>query len=236
MQEFGGPESLSPGEGVAPGSEQLSEAAKQRFAQAHQQIKQIIREEKRAKKRDDRVAETIRQFLGEAKYSHLFQLISRLAARDCPSIFILAILSLIHKGSRETVEEYIAEHRVVIELPETKGVDLKGKQGLPQEAREILILWTTRLELVLQTDAEKILSRLMVDEGNIDGTVLQLTTFVLVDFFEKLKFPIPFADLQPLTIKILQDILEPHMELMAEYFAKLKENSVSLEDKDEEEE
>ena len=61
-------------------------------------------------------------------------------------------------------------------------------------------------------------ARLMVDEGNIDGEVLQLTTFVLVDFFRDMGTPIPYEELQPLTIKILQDILEPHMDMMAKHF------------------
>jgi hypothetical protein len=180
MNEFGGPESFTPGEGGSGASEQVSEQAKQRFAAAQQQIKQIAKEEKKARKRDDRVAQTIKQFLGDDKYAHLFQLISRLVARDCPSIFILAVLSLIHKESLETVEEFISEQHIKIEAPSSEESGLEA--GLPPEVRQALLFWTTRLELVLNMDAERILSRLMVDEGNIDGTVLQFTTFVLVDF------------------------------------------------------
>jgi hypothetical protein len=222
MQEFGGLESSAPGEGGSPASEQLSENAKQRFAQAQQQIKQIIKEEKKARKRDDKVADTIRQFLGDDKYAHLFQLISRLAARDCPSIFILALLSLIHEGSLSTVEEYIAENKMVIKYPDMAALLESGHASLPPEVQEKLLLWTSRLELVMSIDAEKILSRLMVDESNIDGSVLQFSTFILVDFFELIGQP----------IKILQDLLEPHVEMMQEYFKKLREQT---EQKDEDE-
>lgn len=231
MSEFGGLESFTPGESGNAASEGVSESAKQRFAQAQQQTKQLQKEEKKARKRDDKVAGTIKQFLADDRYAHLFQLISRLAAMDCPSIFILSLLSLIHQESLETVEDYIAEHKMVLETPDMTSLVVAGKSKLPPELQEKILFWTARLELVMSTDAEKILSRLMVDEGNIDGSVLQLATFVLVDFFSASDSPIPYEDLQPLTIKILQDILEPYMEMMEKYFAALRAQSEG--DKDE---
>ncbi len=221
MSELGGFESAAPDEGATAGSEKVSEQAKERFAAGQQQAKQQSRDEKKAKKRDDKVAETIRQFMSDEKYAHLYQLISRLVARDCPSIFILAVLSLIHKPSLEAVEDFIAEQKVVIKTPELHTME--KNDGLSTEARRDILLWTTRLELVMQTDTIKILGKLMVDEGNIDGSVLQLTTFVLVDYFEKIGSPVPYADLQPLTIKVLQDILEPHMETMEKHFQAQRE-------------
>ena len=179
-----------------------------------------MKEEKKAKKRDDRVAQTIRQFLEDERYSHLFQLISRMAARDCPSIFILAILSLIHIPSREAVEEYIAEQRMILDVPETPGNFHAESDGLSVEMRQEILFWISRISLVMSTDTERILSKLMIDESNIDGTVLQLTTFVLMDFFENTGVPIPFEQLQPLTVKVLQDVIAPHMKIMEEYFLK----------------
>lgn len=233
MQDFGGMESSAPGEGGSGASEQLSEDAKQRFQASQQQSKQQSREEKKARKRDDRVAQTIRQFLGDDRFSHLFQLISRLAARDCPSIFILSLLSLIHRESLEAVEEYIAEHHILLEIPKAHPQNL-GREALTHESREALLLWTTRMALVLSLDTEKILSKLMVDEGNIDGTVLQLTTFVLVDFFVNEKHPVTYEKLQPLTVKVLQDIIEPYIGVMEEYFAKIKEEQPGKEEDNDE--
>ncbi len=222
MSEFAAPESWNPGEGTGKVSEKASEQAREQFAAAAAQGKQMARDEKRARKRDDRVAATIRQFLGDEKHAHLFQLISHLSARDCPSVFVLALLSLIHEPSREAVEEYIREHEIVLDLPESRS--LKGESSdLSTEVKSALLLWISRLSLVMTTDTEKILSKLMVDEDNIDGTVLQLATFVLVDFFEQQEMTIPFDELQPLTIKILQDVIEPHMETMEKYFARLRE-------------
>jgi hypothetical protein len=223
MQDFGGLESFTPSEGGASGTEQLSEEAKQRFAQAQQQIKQTAKEEKKSRKRDDRVAQTIRQFLSDDKQAHLFQLISALAARDCPSVFILAILSLIHEGALSAVEEYILENKMMIVQPDVHGLTRKEEMPLPINVQEKIFQWSSRLELVLSIDADKILTKLMVDEHNIDGTVLQLTTFVVVDFFDMMSLHAPYEELQPLTMKILQDLLEPYMATMVEHFKQLKE-------------
>ncbi|MEQ1849409.1 MAG: hypothetical protein ABL890_02355 [Candidatus Peribacteraceae bacterium] len=219
LDEFGGMESYTPSEGGGA-REQLSEESKQRFTQAQAQIKQFIREEKKAKKRDDRVAETIVQFLGNDQYSHLFQLIATLSAMNCPSIFILAILSLIHDGCKQTVEEYVQEHRVAISTPDTaQGTALSKNSELPADARQDLLQWIARMGLVLDIDTVSILKRLMTDHENLDGSVLQITTFVLRDYFASIDRSAPYEELQPLTIAILQDIVGPHLPTMKEYFA-----------------
>lgn len=218
LDEFGGMESYTPSEGGG-GREQLTEESRQRFAQAQAQIKQFIREEKKAKKRDDRVAQTILQFLGDEKYTHLFQLIAKLSELNCPSIFILAVLSLIHDGCKETVDEYVAEQHVAISTPDSAGSSLaKENSGLPADARQELLQWIARMGLVLSTDTEAILKRLMTDHENLDGTVLQLTTFVLRDYFTGIGRDAPYEELQPLTISILQDIVGPHVATMHAYF------------------
>lgn len=220
MQEFSNIESGSPGEGGGAAAEQLSEQAKERFAEAARQSKQQARDEKRSRKRDDRLARTIMQFLGDEQHAHMFQLIARLVARDCPSIFILALLSLIHKPSLEAVQEYVTEHKVTIDPTIDQKSLAKATHLDPEVANEIM-QWVTRLQLAMSIDGEKILMKLMVDEANIDGTVLQLTTFVLVEFFGQLKRPIPYEKLQPLTISILQNIIEPYLYKVEEHFARM---------------
>ncbi|MDD5739920.1 MAG: hypothetical protein PHO20_04085 [Candidatus Peribacteraceae bacterium] len=210
MSEFGGPEIGAPGEGAASGFEELSEEAKQRFAAAAAGMQQIRREEKKSKRRDDQVAKAIVQFLDEADHAHLFVLVSRLVARDCPSIFILAILSLIHQGCRDTVKEYLGEMLNEIPEPDLSASSALTKNGAIAVADvQILIRWITRLQTVLSLDVAGILLKLMVDEKHIDGTILQLTTFVLQEFFHAQKKEVPFEKLQPLTASILQTVFEP---------------------------
>ena len=186
-----------PGEGGSGVSEQLSENARQKFAAAAAAMQQIKREEKQSKKRDDQVANAIIQFLGDEGNAHLFTLIARLVARNCPSIFILAILSLIHEGCQQAVDESMA-------LTKTGELD--------PDVNKALVSWITRMQMVLSMSSGKIIARLMVDEKNIDGSVLQLTTFVLQDFFEERKKAMPFEKLQPLTASIMQAVLQPFMK------------------------
>jgi len=212
MSDIGGPESFSPDEEIGGVSETLSEEAKQRFAAAAAAMQQIKKEEKQSKKRDDQVAQVIIQFLGDEGHSHLFVLISRLVARDCPSIFILSILSLIHDQSLKTVHEYLEETlQKTAEQTVDESMALTKTGELDADTNRTLVAWITRMQMVLSLAPEKILLKLMIDEKNIDGTVLQLTTFVLQEFFQNRGRETPFDKIQPLTASILQTVLQPFM-------------------------
>lgn len=210
MSDAGGLDIGLPDEGQGGVAEALSEDAKQRFAAAAGAMQQIRREEKKSKKKDDRVAQVIMKFLGNQQDAHLFTLISRLVARDCPSIFILSVISLIDDESLHVVEEYLKEtmekeaHEIVDE-----SMALTKSGELDAESNRALIDWITRMQMVLAVSPEKILLKLMIDQRNIDGTVLQLTTFVLQRFFEARRKGVDFEKLQPLTASILQTVFEP---------------------------
>jgi len=228
MSDLGGPEIGAPSEGAAGGFEALSEDAKQRFAAAAAGMQQIRREEKKSKRRDDQVAKAIIQFLDDENHAHLFILVSRLVARDCPSIFILAILSLIHEGCRTTVKEYLKETTGEAPEPDLSQATALMKSGtIDADESRILILWITRMQIVLSLDPAGILLRLMLDETHVDGTVLQLTTFVLQEFFGEHRKEVIFEKLQPLTASILQTVFEPFIpsvrKLLREQAAASKE-------------
>ncbi|MEK7590627.1 MAG: hypothetical protein AAB489_00245 [Patescibacteria group bacterium] len=234
MSEFGGSEIFTPGEGGGAAPEALSEEARQRFAAAAAAMKAIQREEKKSKKRDSRVARTIIQFLNDDRYTHLFVLISRLVARNCPSIFILSILSLINEECHIVVEEYLKEDAA--ENNAVQDIHLKPSRGIEDHGNRTLIEWITRMQTVLSIDPRTILLTLMVDEKNIDGTVLQLTTFVLEEFFRSKAgghSHIPFEKLHPLTASILQTVFEPFLEDIEKHL--LERSQAGRADKEEQE-
>lgn len=209
--ELGGPaETMSPDEGGGSASESLSEEARARFAGAAAAAQQARKEEKKAKKRDDGVAQMIMAFLSDAQRTHLATLISRLVALDCPSPFLLAILSLVNADCARAVEDYLAEQGASTDV-DTRALAAIPDTKLPAEANETLEKWILSMELVLGTNPVQILRSLIVDEGNIDGTVLQLTTFVLEEFLKGHGMAVPFPDLQRVTISILQSVFEGHM-------------------------
>ncbi len=221
MSEMGNLEIGMPGEGQSGAPEQLSEAAKARFAAAAGAMMQIQREEKRSKKRDTRVAKTILQFLQDDRYTHLFVLISRLVARDCPSVFILAVLSLINEECRTVVKEYLEEVRQEMKDATSDfnddDIQIVTGETVDSHANRILIAWITRMQMVMALEARKILSKLMVDQHSIDGTVLQLATFILQEFFKSKdggSRAAPFESLQGLAVSILQTVFEPFLDLI----------------------
>lgn len=210
MSEPGDFEIGPPQEGGESSQEGLSEAAKARFAAAAKAMKEQRKKEKQAKKKDDQVAKTIIQFLNDDRYAHLFVVISKLVARNCPSIFILGILSLINEGCLYAVKEYFSEHE---EPNAHDAVDqLVTGNTLQRETNRKLIDWITHLQMILTHDAERILNSLMIDEKHLEGSVLQLTIFVLQEFFAtEEKKDLPYEKAQPLTASILQTVFEPFL-------------------------
>lgn len=205
-----------PGENIAPdegggGGEALSEEAKARFAGAAVAQQQARKDEKRAKKRDDGVAQMILHFLSDTQRTHLATLISRLVSLNCPSPFLLAILSLVSVECAKVVREYLAEHRLTIP-DETRSITVQ-ETALDASSNALLGQWILGMEMVLATNPEQILRTLLVEEGNIDGTVLQLTTFVLEEFLKGHGKAPAFPDLQRVTVGILQSVFESYMHL-----------------------
>lgn len=230
MAELGGLDIGMPQESAGNASEQLSEQAKERFAASAAAMAQIRREEKRSRRRDDQVAKAIAQFLAHDNYSHLFVLISRLVARDCPSVFILGILSLIDEACLKEVQEYLQESlQKTAKEAVDENVSLLKPGVLDQETNRTLVEWITRLQMVMTLDPERILVSLMLDEKNIDGTVLQLTAFVLQEYFHKRGKAPAFEGVQPLAASILQTVFEP---FIAKARKKLMEERAATKEKE----
>ena len=214
MFDAGGPEFAGPDESGAMGnvSEELSEQAKEQFAASQAAVQQIRKEEKKAKKRDDGVAQLILQFLTDAQRTHIATLIARLVAVNCPSPFILSILSLINDGCKSVIEDYLKEKQIAIDTSTAQESSVVPTTGLSTESNEEMVEWIMRMEAVLSTDADNILNALIVDDSNIDGTVLQLTTFVLQTFLVEHKKNAAFENLQQLSISVLQSLFTPYMQ------------------------
>lgn len=220
MFDANGPESYAPGEGSEGGtgnvSEGVSEQAREQFAQAQAAIQQVRREERKAKKRDDGVAQVILQFLTDTQRTHLATLIARLVAIDCPSPFILSILSLVNDGCKAAVDEYLQERERAIDVAGAHNQALVPHDGLTEEANARVIQWIMRMELVLSLDTHVILNALIIDETNIDGTVLQLATFVFQQFLQEQGKNAQFEAVQPLAISVLQSLFESPMRTRLE--------------------
>ncbi len=218
MQQTG-PEGYIPdegGEGPAP-SEQVGERAGEQFAQSQAAAQQDRRDEQKARKRDDGIAQLIVQFLTDDQKAHFAVLIARLAARDCPSIFLLALLSLINDACRSAVEEALREHGMASDTGNNHaGLTLPANAALSPEANAALAGWIVRVERVMALHEETIIRALVVDDHTIDGTVLQLTTFVLRDFLAAHGRSVAHEQLQALSAGLLQALFRPALQAWKE--------------------
>lgn len=224
-----GPEMTGHEEGPSGTPEELSEQAKQRFAGAAAALQQIQREEKKSKRRDSSVAQTIAQLLTDKQRQHLSVLIARITARNCPSAFILAIISLINEECLKRIQEYLKEsgmksaHETVDE-----SIALTKNNKLDAASNRAMIDWITRLQLVLSLDAEDVLASLLLDEKNMDGTVLQLTAFVIQDFFKEHKISASYERVQPLTASILQTVFQPYLGIKKKTLERAREKEKTV--------
>jgi len=209
MSELGF-ESAAPSEDGGNAAEGLSEQAKAKFAAGQAAQQQIQKEEKKAKKKDDGVAHVILQFLTDTQRTHLATLISRLVAIDCPSPFILAMLSLINKECLSMTEEYLKEQGIEDIDPSTLPVPQSAT--MTSDDNQAFAAWIVRMQRVLGSDSQRIIKALLVEDGNIDGTVLQVSVFVLQEFLEGHGKQPEFEELQKLSIGILQSVFTPFME------------------------
>ncbi len=103
---------------------------------------------------------------------------------------------------------------------------------LDADSSRAIVHWITRMQLVLSLNPEKILLRLMIDEKNLDGTVLQLTTFVLQEFFNQQQKSAPFEKIQPLTASILQTVFQPFIAKVRKAYLEEAKESKPKEEED----
>lgn len=212
MSDVGGLESAVPHEGEGGVSEELSEEAKQRFAAAGAALQQIYREERKAKARDHSVADAILQFLNDDQRSHLGALIAQLCARNCPSPFLLAILSLISEQCLAALSEYIRE---VEEQASGNTVALEtaltAHRSLDREMNRALIAWVTRIQIVLSIDHASILPSVRQADGTLDLSLLQLTAFVIQECAVARGKAAEYERAQQLGTGILHMLFEPFL-------------------------
>lgn len=202
-----GPESFSPSEGGGSAGEALSEEAKARFTAQAQGAAQVRAQSQKAQKRDQSVANAIIAFLTDTQRQHLATLIARIVARDCPSPFLLAILSLINQ---QCLEQYLTFARDQ-QLPDVEATRELTLPNLPDEQVRELADWVVRVEQALGHDPQRIIQSLLEDADNFDPTLLQLTTFVLEEFLRKQSKTAEFEKLQPLAAMILQTVFSPYL-------------------------
>jgi hypothetical protein len=212
MSEYGSFELGNVSEAQAGAKEGLSEEALQRLKANAAAIQAIRVEEKKSKQKDSAVANVLLQFLQDARYNHLFTLIAKLVSRNCPSIFILSIIALIHEPAKAEVQQYLAAEYSSKDMSE---ISLKTASAEQTDPVKIAILpWITDMQMVLAIHSEQILRSLLVDSKNIDGALLQLTIFCLQEHYKRFSRAANYNDIQPIALQLLHTVLIPYLAVL----------------------
>lgn len=233
MSELGGFEFAGGQEGLSGAPEALSEEALARLQENAKAIAAIRKEEKQSKRRDTAVAHILVQFLNNKRYSHLFPLIAKLVARNCPSIFILSIIALIHKEAEAEVEKYLQKQFTDSERAEVEQKTTASSQELALNAT--VLEWLTKVQMVLASDPDGIIRPLLLDEKNIEGSVLQLTSFVLTEHFAAQGKKVAYNKVQPIALQMLHSVLSPYIADIQKRVLAEKAQAARVEDDDDDE-
>ena len=177
---------LGGGDGGA--SEGASEAAKEQFREqrkaAQKAITQIRAQEQQQKQKDDGLAGIITGFLAHKKNDRYVLLIAQMIAKNIPSSFILALLTLIHPESQEKMN-------IALPLPKnaSQQVEIKTKnegETFPEELKPAIESWSALLQETASRTPHKVLET-MIDHQTWepDPSLVQTATFLVQDFLKQ---------------------------------------------------
>ncbi len=161
--------------------EQYRERAKKTAAQA----KRDKQQEQKKKKQENVLSHIIIQFLNTPKYSGFFILISKALAKNIPSDFLLALLSLIHKDSLAAVNA--KEMQKIISIPQ--------KSTFPKEVKIPMSHWTNLLASVASSEPHKVLETILDENWEIDKSLHQLMSLIIREFFVFKNFKTDFSNI-----------------------------------------
>lgn len=192
LDEFG----LEGGESGGLSSEAVEKLSEQLRENAAA-VKAMRQQEGKQRDKDNKLVAILMKFVKSNQNSVLVELIVRLLNENVPASFILAIILLAY-------EEIQKELGVNLSLPEGFQFDKKllnaGNNNyqslqkseenseefiLTAEKKLILKMWTESVINASLENPYKILRTIKDNEGNIKSSAIQLTAFIIRDFFEK---------------------------------------------------
>ncbi len=214
MSEEGPSESAGPDEGVGGVSEEAAEAAAEDRKRTAQAAKTQRKQEKKMKKRDGKLADTIREYIrGSRQDDYMALLISRLLQRNTPSSIILAVMSLNDEGAIEVLENYLDSERDVLpdEVPDSQlSGAAEQSQAMVEYGRELaqsLSVWTRRIFLHCSFHPMKSILALAHHHG-VDKNMIELSSAMMQRYFQSVGQNIEFDKIRQFSEFFWRDALK----------------------------
>ncbi len=220
--EGGGEDQVVFGEAAREQLFEISPEAERRFKDQHAAVKKLWKEEQKFRKDDNKVAAIIIKFLQNPSRTKFFILLARLVARNVPSAFLLALLSLINEESEKETLLQLNQSETGAELPpaeKPKSIELRSDVGefqkLPPEIKSRIDMWTQNIFKVGQLTQEKILHSLTNEDSTVEETFFQLGTFVLQDYLDTHKIKNDYQEIRNFIDVIFRKMLHHYMTMIS---------------------
>lgn len=208
---FTGP---APAEQKEGGDEQFREEMRR----TQQAIKDLKKEEGRAKASDDNLAKIIVQFLSQTQDTDLFLLISRAVAQNLPSELIIAVVSLIDEKALDETKAFLVTSG---EKANEQGLVLHQKadfQSIGPEHKTAIDEWIRKIGQVAMRKPHRTLETMVIpgEKRELSPVLVQLATFILRNYLYRHKIMIDYEDLHAFMQNVFVEMLKNLETLVAD--------------------
>jgi len=161
-------------------------------------VKQLLKEEKKSRKKDNKVADVILKFLQDTRYTRFFILIAKLVSRNVPSNFLLSLLALINQESSQAIKLQLGQGNIVNKNtipalnagqqtnPEQQNIIVQENfSKLPPSIKTQIEAWTNNIFLIGNTQPAKLIHTLINKNNTVSESFYQLGTFILQEFLNE---------------------------------------------------
>ncbi|PIZ75901.1 hypothetical protein COY05_02930 [Candidatus Peregrinibacteria bacterium CG_4_10_14_0_2_um_filter_38_24] len=216
-------------EGGEPMSESAFEAFKERMQEAWAQIAAIKKEEQKQKQKEDDLLKILMAFVKDSKKNDLTLLISRALEQNIPAGFILAMIML----ENDELKEFIGNLNFGLKMPKEDDLNSSSRaltffgeddKSIPLRAKIAIDAWMKGMMFQAEEYPQKLIKYCydveinneqdgFIDEETkpepkktVKKILIRLCTFVLRDYFERMKIENDFEKLKDFSEFILKGI------------------------------
>jgi len=209
-------------------SAEAIERLREQMKKASGAIKAIKREEGKQKKKESKLAELLVKLIQGGAKQDILALIIQLLAENIPASFILAILILTNEEIKKEAAnelkldkyddpekkmlrgedvELTREEKKIFKKKAEEMQDLKEDEELPEKLMEAINEWAEMMLAAGLSTPHKVTATVLDEEKKIKAPVVQLTTFILRDYFEEHGIDHKYEDLWEFCAAILRSIM-----------------------------
>lgn len=197
------------GGAVKEGSDVSDEVFGEQMAQTQAALKQLWKEESKARAQDDQLSQILIQFLSQPQNTDLFLLMSRVIAQNIPSEFILAMVALIDATAGHHIAGLLEGAEAPSEtLPPVTQV---GMDEISETQKQVIDSWIQVLHAVASKTPQRMVETMLVRRPTpgISPSLIQLGAFVVRRYLSarvSIEFETLYAFMQTVFLKLFESL------------------------------